>query len=190
MTEKEILATLLNRATLVIEGEISLKTYEYVASSIVILTGRNSPEITLKIASNGGDVDAGLDIYDLLSTYPSKITGVVYAGARSMATIILQACSTRLVCRHSGILIHHIARKRVTLDTLRSKGKLGRVVKQMEEQQKRLYDILSARTGQTVKRIRQVCLQDQDMTAEEAVEFGLADAILPIRDDLAKARQS
>jgi ATP-dependent Clp protease protease subunit len=190
MTEKEILATLLEKNILIIEGEICSKTFDHVASSIVILAARNSPEITLKIASNGGDVDAGLDIYDLLSTYPSKITGVVYAGARSMATIILQACSTRLVCKHSGILIHHIARKRVTLDALRSKGELGRVVKQMEEQQKRLYDILSARTGQTVKRIRQVCLRDQDMTAEEAVEFGLADAIMPVRQDLVSAQNS
>jgi ATP-dependent Clp protease protease subunit len=190
MTEKEILSALLIKNIIVIEGEICLKTFEYVAASVAILTGRNNPEITVNIASNGGDVDAGLDIYDLLSTYPNKVTGVVFAGARSMATIILQACSTRLVCRHSGILIHHIARKRVTLDALRSKGKLGRVVKQMEEQQKRLYDILSGRTGQTVKRIRQVCLRDQDMTAEEAVEFGLADAIMPVRQDLVIAQNS
>jgi ATP-dependent Clp protease protease subunit len=168
---------LLKRKFIEITGEVNGRMAEYVQEAMLALVAQGSPEITLIISSGGGDVDYGLAIYDLVSLYSNKVTGIVMTHAQSMAALILQACSTRKAALHSRILIHHISRRSLSLDTLRDKKKLAEVRSVMEKSQRRLDRILATRTGKSVKIIRRVCKRDENMTAEEAKEFGLIDVI-------------
>lgn len=150
----------------------------YVRECFSNLLARGCPDITIHITSSGGSVECGLAIYDCLKAYPGKKTGIVSGYARSMATIILQACDKRLALMHANILIHHISRKNLSLDTLTDPVKLKKVVEDMQGSQNYLYAILQKRTGKNLEEIRKVCAEDRDMSAHEALEFGLIDEII------------
>ena len=161
-----------------IVGDVNLEMMLYVRSAIIYLRSRGSPEVQVMISSPGGGVDSGLVIYDLLRLYPGKKIATVYDTAASMGALILQACDVRNCTRHSDVLIHHINRGRVTLDVLRSTAKAAKLREDMERDQARLYVILSSKTGKPVSAIRRECAKDKPMSAEEALKFGLIDAIV------------
>jgi ATP-dependent Clp protease protease subunit len=152
--------------------------YTQVGQSLAFLRGHGSPELQIAISSGGGDVDIGLDIYDMIRLYPSKTTGLVINRAASMAAIILQACTVRQCAPHASILIHHISRRSVTLDQLRDSKKLKELRDDMEKSQDRLYKILQERTGQPLHKIKSVCAKDEYMDARAALKFGLIDNIV------------
>jgi ATP-dependent Clp protease protease subunit len=162
---------------ILITGEINYEMARYVDEAIEQLTIDGSPEIEVIITSNGGDVDMGLHIFDLIDTYAGATRGRVVSFARSMGAVILQACTTREAVRHAKILIHHISRRQVSLDTLTDPKKLEELISGMQTTQEKLYKILAGRTGKNREEIVKACLPDADMTSEEALAFGLISAI-------------
>lgn len=168
---------LLSKRKLVFNGEVNFGMAEYTKEAFDTLLSEGGPDIEVHITSSGGEVTYGLIIYDILSGYPGKIDGLVIGGAKSMAAVILQACTRRMATTHSKILIHHISRRQISLDTLRDKRKLREFIDHMERSQARLYRILAARTSKSIAEIKKVCRKDEDMDAEEAIRFGLLDSI-------------
>ncbi|MDO8557554.1 MAG: ATP-dependent Clp protease proteolytic subunit [Candidatus Jorgensenbacteria bacterium] len=170
---------LLERGIIDIGGEINSETGAYVRDALLRLIKKGSPDITVFITSAGGSVSVALSIYDALTLYKGKKTGIVMGFARSMAVIILQACDKRLAARHSEILIHHISHsKEVSLDMLRDKRKMDRIYKDLEENQELIYKILSSHTGRAIIEIRTECRKEKGMSAEKAFAFGLIDEII------------
>ena len=177
-----IQAALLDKRTLDLNGRIEGDMVMYVREALMMLTGLGSPEIEVRISSSGGNCHAGFDIYDLLRLYKGKKTGVVVCYSRSMAVIILQACDIRCCARHAKILIHHPSARDnreepLNIDFLSTEKSVRKLVSDMRRDQNRIYQVLK-RCGQTAKAIRRVCLKDEDMSAEEAKEFGLIDKII------------
>jgi ATP-dependent Clp protease protease subunit len=169
---------LLRQGTIDLGGEVNGDMALYVREAVTRLEAHtDSADLHLRLTSDGGDVGCGLSIYDVLRNYGGKKEGLVMGFARSMGVLILQACDRRIALQHSQILIHHISRREISLDVLRTKTKLQLVREEMEAQQTRLYKILSSRCGRTVPEIRKKCAEEQDMTAEDALEFGLIDEI-------------
>ena len=177
---------LLLKDSLWLGGKVDGDMADYVGESFAKLMARGAPPITVYITSSGGSVTVGLDIYDMLSVYPGRVKGVVAAFARSIAVVILQACTTRTAFEHARILIHHISTQEITLDEMRSWKKKQEILADMEKNQERLYRILSRRTGKPVADIRRTCKKNKDMTAREALAFGLIDDIMPVREDIRK----
>jgi ATP-dependent Clp protease, protease subunit len=169
---------LLEKNLLVLRGEVNDKMVEYVIECIEILKAKDSPEIIVEITSGGGNVSAGLSIFDILRLYPGQKTGKVIICAHSMAAIILQACDKRLCAKHAKVLIHHISQSSVSLDILRSKKRIQETLEDMEKNQRFIYDVLCKRTGQSMAMIKKTCAEEIYMSASEAVKFGLVDKII------------
>ena len=168
---------LLDRNILYLEGDVEGEMVNQVHQSLMILDGRGSPPIEIRIYTNGGDVHAGLAVYDFLRRYEGKKTAVVYGYARSMGAIILQACEERVCLAHSTVLIHHVNAQEVSLDDLEDEDRLNRLRDSMRQDQETLYEILVERTERTKEEVRDACKKDKDMTAMEALDFGLIDQI-------------
>jgi ATP-dependent Clp protease protease subunit len=177
--KEDTLLQLLNAETPVIPiyEDIDWACYSRVRDSLTILAARQSPRIKLLIDSAGGGVAAGLSIYDALMSYSGGIDGFVIGRANSMAAILLQACKNRSCARHGSVLIHHVISENVSLDDLTSAARLQRLRRGAQEDQQRLYRILSSRTQKPVSEIRKTCRKDYAMTSEEALAFGLIDEI-------------
>ena len=170
---------------IVIDEDINIEMAKYVDEAIGHFSANGNPDIEVVITSNGGDVDLGLYVFDMIDTYRGKTHGRVASFARSMAAVILQACTTREAGRHSKILIHHITRRQVSLDVLKDSTKLSGLVAGMEKTQDKLYRILESRTSRNRDEIIKACLPDTDMSAEEALVFGLISSITSssLKDD-------
>ena len=158
-------------------GEVDGQMMRYVREACTRLIAKGSPDIRVIITSCGGEVLAGLDICDMLATYPGKKTGIVVSEASSMGAIILQICTVRQATQHASLLIHHVSRMLslgLTPDELQVEIKKGNAL------QERLDHILTTRTGRSRDEIQAECKKNRNMTAEEALAFGLIDEILPI----------
>lgn len=166
------------KPVLYVAGDVERDMYSRVATALAFLTAKGSPDLEIVIDSNGGSVAAGLDIYDIIRLYKGKTVGTVISKAASMGAIILQACSVRKCALHAEILIHHISRKSVSLDTLKNHEDHQKLVKEMEVDQQRQYNILVKKTGQTEEKIIETCKLDKFMSAEEAKAFGLVDEVI------------
>lgn len=168
----------LSRNIVVINGDISGEMVMYVKEALAVLYAtKKAPDLTILISSSGGNVEASLDIFDLLVQYPGKKTAIVTMYARSAAATILQAADERLMTKHAYVLIHHVSTRNISLDVLRDKKKVQKLRNDMEKSQDKIYKILSVRTKKTVQVITKKCKDEQDMTAAEAIAFGLADRI-------------
>jgi len=176
---KDIQKELLNKNIIVISGNVDSAMVSEVSEAFTHLRLKDNPDIEILINSNGGDVEWGLTIYDIIDTYKGKTTGIVHSSAYSMGAIILQACTVRKATRHSYILIHHISRQSVSLDVLKDPAKRRRTIEQMEKPQRRLYEILLKRTKKPLDEIISTCKKDTKMSAEEALAFGLIGEIIP-----------
>ncbi len=170
-------AALLDKNILLIHSKIEGDTVLHVYRCLAILEGRGSPDVEIRIFTSGGNVRAGLDIYDALRRYKGKKTGVVYAYARSMGAIILQACEERICLQHAAVLIHHINTQSVSLDVLEDNERFEKMRQSMWTDQRALYAILAKRTGKSEEEICEACKKDRDMDAKEALAFGLIDRI-------------
>lgn len=168
---------LLKRRVVMIEGEVNSEMLEDVRQSLILLDSDGSPDVEVRITSNGGETRISLQICDLLRRYKGKKTGVVYAFARSAGATILQACDVRVCLTHSVVLIHHVLIQEVSLDDLLDRRRLEKLKRLMLAEQKTLYNLLVTRTGRSIAEVRAACKKNRDMTAEEALGFGLIDRI-------------
>ncbi len=171
-------ADLLKKNIIDLQGDVDGDMVLYVHDALAELIAKGSPNIDVLISSGGGKVLAGLDICDLLRFYKGKKTGIILCYAKSMAAIILQVCDKRLCAKHARVLIHHINGGSFTLDQLRSKKTMKAIKRGMERDQAQLYSILAEKTGQSRKKIVKACRKDRDMSAREALKFGLIDEII------------
>jgi ATP-dependent protease ClpP protease subunit len=168
---------LIERGILDLAGDVDSKMTEYVRAAIPELMARGAPPLTVWISSGGGGVRSGLFIYDMLGTYPNTTTGIVICEAKSMAVIILQACTIRKALANSEIRIHGIVQPDVGLDVFHDPKKLEELKNELELQQAKTDQILLKRTEKSIKEIRRASGLEKDMTVKEAIEFGLLDCI-------------
>lgn len=157
-------------------GEITSEVADAVISQILHLDAEDpDAEITMYIDSPGGSVTAGLSIYDVMQAVSADIHTVCVGTAASMAAVLFAAGDRREILRHGEVMIH---------DPLVSGGISGSALAVQDKsdrlmaKRKVLCGILAQHTGKTLKQIYKVTAKDTYFGAEEAVAFGLADAVI------------
>ena len=171
---------LLEKRIIDLRDEVDDRMFEYVRECMALLSLKNNPPIHIKITSDGGSVTSCLFIHDLFRLYPGQKTGTVIGFARSTAAVILQACDKRQAAQNSLLLIHSvmISMSRVPLDEFNDTKEFGKRLKNSRADQERLYLILERRSGKSRSDIVALCKEDRDLSAEEALAFGLIDEII------------
>lgn len=157
-------------------GEITSEVADAVISQILHLDAEDpDAEITMYIDSPGGSVTAGLSIYDVMQAVSADIHTVCVGTAASMAAVLFAAGDRREILRHGEVMIH---------DPLVSGGISGSALAVQDKsdrlmaKRKVLSGILAQHTGKNIKQIYKVTAKDTYFGAEEAVAFGLADAVI------------
>ena len=132
--------------------------------------------ITLYINSTGGDVEAGLVMYDLIQSYPYDLDIYCVGIAASMAALLLASGKKghRYILPHSKVLIHEPLISRGFGGSATTIDKTAQRILDVKAQ---LNDILAKHTGRSIDEINEATSFDNLMTAEEAIAFGLCDAI-------------
>jgi ATP-dependent Clp protease, protease subunit len=138
----------------------------------------NNKPITIIWLSYGGDWDSGMAIYDYIKNLKSPVALKAYGRIRSMGTILLQACSKRLLSVNCMFLIHY--------GSAYCGGHQKDVIAFTDSMQKDnvtmeniyLEQIRKKHPKFTREKLQDMMKYDKYMTAQEAVDLGLADKVL------------
>jgi ATP-dependent Clp protease protease subunit len=135
-------------------------------------------DINLYINSPGGSYSAMTAIYDTMQFIRPDVATTCMGQASSAAAVLLAAGTPgkRTVLRHAKVLLHQpSAEARGALPDLAVQAKeIARIRDDMEE-------ILAQHTGHPVAKIRMDTDRDHTFSAQEAVNYGLADAVITSR---------
>jgi ATP-dependent Clp protease protease subunit len=144
-------------------------------------------EISLYINCEGGDPTAMLAIYDTMQYVRSPIATLCVGQAIAGGAVLLAAGApgARAVLPHSRVVLHQpAARGQGTIpDLILQADELVRVRSQQEA-------ILAAHTGQTIERLRHDTDRDHVLTAQAAVDYGIADAMIDHRAVVSPFREA
>ncbi len=171
----DIYSRLLKDRIVFLGQEIDSGLANVITAQLLFLASEDpEKDIMLYINSPGGEVTAGLMIYDTMQFLGCDVATVCTGQAASMASFLLAAGTKgkRQILPHASVMIHQ------PLGGMRGQATdieiHAREVMRLRDQLNGLY---SKHTGQPVEKIAKDTDRDNFMTAEEAIAYGLVDAI-------------
>ena len=149
-----------------------------VAQLIYLSADDPEKEIQIYINSPGGAVSAGFAIYDTMQYVQSPISTVCIGRAASFGTVVLMAGAKgkRFSLPSSTIHMHQ--------PLIGGKGLQGQAsdidihAREIVSIRTVLNELIAKHTGQSLERVERDTDRDFFLTPEEAIEYGLIDAII------------
>ena len=175
----DIYSRLLEDRIIFLRDAIDDDVANVVIAQILFLAAKDpSKDIRLYINSPGGIITAGLAIYDTMRFVKCDVATICIGQAASMAAVLLSAGAEgkRSALPNSRILLHQASGG--------SQGQASDVRIQTEEllrMRDLLVRILAEHTGKQKRTIQKDTDRDYFMSAQEAIDYGLIDRIVPPR---------
>ena len=172
----DIYSRLLKDRIVMLCGEIQDSMANSIVAQLLFLAAEDSEkEIYLYINSNGGSVTAGMAIHDTMRLIAPPVSTICIGLAASMAAFILASGTKgkRYALPNSEILIHQPLGG--------AKGQATEIqiaAKHILRTRERINRMLAEYTGKTIEQINIDTDRDKYMFAEEALSYGIIDAIL------------
>ncbi|MEH6830556.1 ATP-dependent Clp protease proteolytic subunit [Sulfitobacter sp.] len=175
----DIFSRLLKERIIFINGPIHSGMSHLVVAQLLHLESENpSKEISMYINSPGGEVSAGLSIYDTMQYIRPKVSTLICGMAASMGSVIAVGGEKgmRFSLPNSEVMIHQPSggSQGVAADILIS-------ARHIEQTRERMYQLYVKHTGQDYETVQKALDRDKWMTPEEAKEWGHIDEIVENR---------
>ena len=172
----DIYSRLLKDRIIFLDGEIHDASADLIIAQLLFLDGQDTEkDVNLYINSPGGSVTAGLAIYDTIQYMKCNVQTICVGQAASMAALILTAGTEgkRYVLPSSRVLIHQ------PWGGAQGQARdIGIQAKEIVRLKKLTISYFAKHTGKDADRIAGDMERDFYMSAEDAVTYGIADAIL------------
>jgi ATP-dependent Clp protease protease subunit len=167
--------------SIIISGEINQKLAASVTMQLLALQAESDEPITMYLNSQGGHVEAGDTIHDMIRfVRPTvRIVGTGWVASAGALIYVSVPREQRLCLPNTRFLLHQPAGG--AGGTASDIAIEAREIVRMRE---RLNKIFSAATGQTIERIDDDTNRNFWLEAEAAIEYGLAGRIVTSIDDL------
>ena len=187
----DIYSRLLRERIILLEGEVHDQMANLIVAQLLFLESENpDKDINLWINSPGGSVTAGMAIYDAMQFVAPDVNTIVMGQACSMGSLLAQAGAPgkRMVLPESRTMIH-----RVSSGTPGTRGSVHVQDLQFEDSKrafeesvrinKRLTELYVRHNtaSKTYEELYETMKFDTFLSAQQAVEFGLADKIIEKR---------
>lgn len=177
----DIYSRLLRDRVVLLEGEVHDQMANLIVAQLLYLESENpEKDISLYINSPGGSVTAGMAIYDAMQFIQPDVSTIVMGQACSMGSLLAQAGAPgkRMILPNARHMIHQPsggARGQATDMEIQ--------VKEILEMKKNLTNIYVKHNSKGKNYSQLVADMERDffMSAQEAVDYGLADKILDKR---------
>ncbi len=175
--EVSLYARNLMKGNIFLTGDINNTSANLFMVQFMYLKSLGLDNINIFINSGGGEVQAGLMIYDLIKSMRDKVNIYCTGMAASMAAVLLSggAKGHRFILPHSKTMIHEPL---ISDGVGGSASSIRDISDSILKTKEICNEILADNTGKTVEEINKITLHDHYMNAEESVEFGLCDKIV------------
>jgi ATP-dependent Clp protease, protease subunit len=159
-------------STYFIDGEVTPRMAGDLVRALHILEAIGEP-ITIHLSTPGGDMTAGLDMYDAIKACDIPITIIGRGEVMSMGAVILQAAPVRLLTPNTTVLVH-VGYGHTGSDLPENIVSQAKSCKRLSD---RFYSIIGRRIGLSRQEMLERFRWDTFLTASQAVKLGLADGI-------------
>jgi ATP-dependent Clp protease, protease subunit len=176
---------LLKERVIFLVGPVEDYMANLVVAQLLFLEAENpDKDIHLYINSPGGSVTAGMSIYDTMQFIKPDVSTMCIGQACSMGAFLLNAGAKgkRFCLPNSRVMIHQPSGG--------AQGQASDIHIQAQEILKirtRLNELMAEHSGQSVEKIALDTERDNFMSAEQAKEYGLVDAVVQKRQVVGKA---
>ncbi|EGQ8227217.1 ATP-dependent Clp endopeptidase proteolytic subunit ClpP [Vibrio parahaemolyticus] len=175
----DIYSRLLKERVIFLTGQVEDHMANLVVAQLLFLESENpDKDIFLYINSPGGSVTAGMSIYDTMQFSKPNVSTVCMGQACSMGAFLLAggAAGKRYVLPNSRVMIHQpLGGFQGQASDIQIHAQEILTIKQ------KLNNLLAEHTGQPLEVIERDTDRDNFMSAEQAVEYGIVDAVLSHR---------
>lgn len=177
----DIYSRLLKERVIFITGGIEDHMASLITAQLLFLEAENpKKEISIYINSPGGVVTAGMAIYDTMQYIRAPVATLCIGQAASMGSLLLAAGEKdmRFALPNARVMVHQPSGG--------FQGQASDIERHAQEilhMRARLNKIYVDHTGQTLRKIEDALERDTFMTAEEARDFGIVDAVTDKRGD-------
>jgi ATP-dependent Clp protease protease subunit len=175
----DIYSRLLRERIVFLGQEVNDDIANLIAAQLLHLDAQEpGRDIYLYVNSPGGSAYAGMAIYDAMQYVQSDVSTVCLGMGMSAAAMILSggAPGKRFALPNAKIMIHQgSAGYRGTPADIQI------AAREVLSMTRRMAEIISKHSGQDVEQVMKDIDRDRFMTPEEAVEYGIVDAIMENR---------
>jgi ATP-dependent Clp protease protease subunit len=170
--------------TIFINGGIDDKVARKFQAALKVLERTVPPAgkedgITVYLNSPGGEEGAGFAMYDAIRNCELWVTIIGTGNVMSMATLILQAADSRLLTPTARLLIHNGSYGGFGETT--QQNQIMDYAKEMKAVCRLYSQLIAERSGLPLKKILDWSRGDKFFSAEESLEYGLVDSIIPYK---------
>lgn len=172
----DIYSRLLDSRVIMLDGEVNDQSASLITAQLLYLESVDpDADISLYINSPGGSVSAGMGIIDTMNLIKPDVVTIGCGMSASMGAVILAsgAKGKRYVLPHGEVMIHQPLGG--------TQGQATDIVitaEHIKSIRKNINHILAEATGRDYDEIDRDTERDNYMTAQEAVDYGLVDAII------------
>ena len=179
----DIYSRLLKERIVFLNGEVNDTVSNSICAQLLFLEAEDpTADINFYINSPGGVVTAGMAMYDIMQYIKPDISTIVMGQAASMGSLLAQAgaAGKRYLLPKSRTMIHQPSGG--------ARGMASDIeiqYKEIERMKKDLTEIYVQHNtkGKTYEEFEAGMDRDNFLTAQEALDWGLADEIIVKRDD-------
>src|SRR5690348_8695850 len=176
----DIYSRLLKERVIFLVGPVTEASANLIVAQLLFLESENADkDIHFYINSPGGLVSAGMAIYDTMQYIKPDVSTLCIGQAASMGSLLLAAGakSKRFCLANSRVMIHQ------PLGGFQGQASDVEIhAREILFLKKRLNELLAGHSGQSMETIERDTDRDNFMSGDEAVKYGLVDAVLTSRD--------
>lgn len=171
----DIYSRLLKERIIFLDGEITDEMASLVVAQLIFLESEDpDKDISLYINSPGGSISAGMAIYDTMNFINCDVATLCVGMAASMGSFLLAAGAPgkRMALPNSTVMIHQ------PLSGFNGQQTDFQIhADYLKRTRERLNQLYAEHTGQPVEVIARDTERDNYMSAEQAKDYGLVDAV-------------
>lgn len=171
----KIAERLFTSRTLLIHGEITSKLAQEVTAQLLALASENDDDITIFLHSEGGHVEAGDSIHDMIRFVKPRVRIVGTGWVASAGTHIYLSVpkEDRLCLPNTRFMIHQ------PLGGIGGRATdIGIEAEEIMKARQRLNQTIADATGQPIEKVEQDTDRNHWLSPEEAQEYGIVGRIV------------
>ncbi len=176
----DIFSRLLQDRIVLLSNYIDDNLANLIIAQLLFLEAENpEKEIFLYVNAPGGELTDVLAIYDTMNFIRADISSICTGMAGGAAALLLAAGASgrRMILPHARVLLYQVYgwAEGPAID-------VSIAATEVERQRKALNELLATHAGHPLKKIEKDTERHFYLSAEEAIEYGLADQLIKSRD--------
>ena len=181
VTQMDVFSRLMMDRIIFLGTEIDDYTANTLQAQLLFLDSADpGKDISIYINSPGGNVHAGLGIYDTMQFVASDVATICTGMAASMAAVLLVAGKEgkRSALKHSRVMIHQPMGG--------AQGQASDIeitAREIQKLKKELYTIIAEHSHTDFDKVWADSDRDYWMTSQEALEYGMIDRVMTRKEE-------